>query len=165
MVSISQLRMVSLNTEIKWKLLFFFSNQNNFLFNAIPWKASTWKAITSTNYSLNICLIFIFRSIFYKANISLKQTLFPYTNSVNFIEIHCSFSLPPLKLVHEAKKIILLFPEMRVTRKIFTRATAKGFFNQFSWIFEVKFTLKNYSNNIFLCWKTKSPNFCCSNRK
>ena len=63
--------MVSLNIEIKWKLLFFFNNQSNFLFNVIPRKASTWKTITDTNSSLNFCLIFIFRWIFYKADMSL----------------------------------------------------------------------------------------------
>ena len=35
----------------------------------------------------------------------------------------------------KAKKKTLLFPEMRVTKKIFTQAAAKNFFYRFSWIF------------------------------
>ena len=52
---------------------------------------------------------------------------------------------------------------MRVTKKIFTRAATKK--KLFNWIFYMKFTLKNYSNSTFLCWKTKSPNFYCLNGK
>ena len=33
------------------------------------------------------------------------------------------------------EKIILLFPEIRVTKKIFTRVAAKNFFYQFNWFF------------------------------
>ena len=38
--------------------------------------------------------------------------------------------------VFRPKRKIILFPEMRVTRKIFTRTSANlFFFNQFKWIF------------------------------
>ena len=85
-----------------------------------------------------------------------------------FWKILCSVTFMQ-KLSALDKKIILLFPEMRVTENIFIRATAKKKKkpktnqkkkkNQFNWIFKIKFTLKNYSNSTFLCWKTKSPIF------
>ena len=53
-------------------------------------------------------------------------------------------------------KKILLFPEMRVTKKIFTRAAAKkSFFINLIDFFKWSLHLKNYS----LCWKIKSPIF------
>ena len=36
---------------------------------------------------------------------------------------------------YESRKIILLFLEMRVTKKVFIRAATKKFFYQFNWIF------------------------------
>ena len=57
------------------------------------------------------------------------------------------------------KKIILLFPEMPVTKKIFTSAVAKKI--NLTESFKQSLLLKNYSNSDFLCWKTKSPIFYC----
>ena len=58
----------------------------------------------------------------------------------------------------KAKNLILFFPEMRVTKKISTRAAAKKFFFNFS---KQRLHLKSYSNSIFLCWKAKSPVVYC----
>ena len=58
------------------------------------------------------------------------------------------------------KRKVLLFPEMRVTRKMFTRAAANLFFQSILLNFLNKvYTKKNYSNSTFLCWKTRSPTF------
>ena len=53
-------------------------------------------------------------------------------------------------------KIILLFPEMRVTKKIFTWVAV---FINLTKFFKQSLYLKNYSNSDFLFWKTKSPIF------
>ena len=66
--------------------------------------------------------------------------------------------VPPLP----RKKIILLFPEMQVTKKIFTRAAAKKlFFINLIEFFKQSLHLKAYSNSTFLGSKTKSPIFYC----
>ena len=55
-----------------------------------------------------------------------------------------------------AKIKILLFLEMRVTRKIFTRVVANFLFdNQFNWIFQIKFTLKELLKQHFYLLKNK----------
>ena len=48
------------------------------------------------------------------------------------------------------RKIIHLFPEMRVTKKIFNRAAANFFFINLIELFQ-RLHLKNYSNSTFLC--------------
>ena len=58
------------------------------------------------------------------------------------------------------KKIILLFPEMPVKKKIFTSAVAKKIIHLIEF-FKQSLHLKYYSNSDFLCWKTKSPIFYC----
>ena len=60
---------------------------------------------------------------------------------------------------YKAKKIMRLFPEMCVTKKIFTRATEKIFFINLIEFFNKNLQSKNYSNSTFLSWKTKSPIF------
>ena len=72
-----------------------------------------------------------------------------------------------LRLWPRPRKKILLFPEMRVTRKILT-GQSRIFFFFFKWIwlnFLNSLHIKNYANSTFLCWKTKSPTFCCTKRK
>ena len=46
---------------------------------------------------------------------------------------------------------------MRVTKKIFTRAAAILFLIKIIEFFIKSLHLKNYSNSIFLFWKTKNP--------
>ena len=60
----------------------------------------------------------------------------------------------------------LLFPEMRVTKKIFTWAAASSVFlvNVIDF-FKQSLHLKNYSHITFRCWKTKSPIFYCLKAK
>ena len=51
-------------------------------------------------------------------------------------------------------KKILLFPEMQLTKKIFTRVATNLFiFNQSNYIFKENLHLKNYAytNNTFVC--------------
>ena len=64
------------------------------------------------------------------------------------MKVHAHFSLEPTLEYNldqmpfwGQKKIILLFPEKWVTKKIFTRAAAKKIFYQFNWIFKKKFAL------------------------
>ena len=65
------------------------------------------------------------------------------------------------------KEIILLFPEIPVTNKIFFNRVAakKTFFINLVEFFKQSLHLKNYSNSTFLCWKTKSPIFYFFKRK
>ena len=65
------------------------------------------------------------------------------------------------------KEIILLFPEIPVTNKIFFNRVAakKTFFINLVEFFKQSLHLKNYSNSTFLCWKTKSPIFYCLKEK
>ena len=100
--------------------------------------------------------------------ISRKRLMWRFAPWV-FLFIH-NFSYRQLKKSNsgnnETKKKILLLLQMRLMKKIFTRAAAKLFnqiFNQFKF-FAGSWCLKNYSNNTFLCWKRKSPIFYCSKR-
>ena len=77
------------------------------------------------------------------------------------------FGLSPLLCFFgpRPKRKILLFPEIWVTWKIFTRAAAI-FFNQFNWIFKIKFTLEELLYTTFLFfWKNKETFYCSKGTK
>ena len=59
-----------------------------------------------------------------------------------------------------------MFPEMRVTRKIFISEAANLLFlTNLIEFFKQSLPLKNYFNSTVLCLKTKSPNVYCSKTK
>ena len=73
------------------------------------------------------------------------------TQLVNFNFVH---------ILVRSKKVTLV-SEMRMTKEIFTWAVAKNFFINLTEFFKQSLHLKNYSNNTFLSWKTKSHIFYC----
>ena len=91
-------------------------------------------------------------------NYSFKLT----TQSIKFHwKVSCTFYNFYLENILGQKKKYTIVSGNVGDEKNIHLGDCKKLFYQFNWIFSTKFTLKNYSNRTFPCWKTESPIFYC----
>ena len=106
---------------------------------------------------------------FKQLNVSQENNSHGYVQDITKFQVIDFWTFGALELLVEigvcgwkAKKIILLFPKMRVTKKKSSPGRPeKSFFINLMELFKQSLNLKNYSNGTFLCWKTKSSILYC----
>ena len=126
--------------------------------NCLKWVPIIVRKWRHINQVIIISLLTFVKNYYKQSNVSFPVTSQFSSRRNNWVETCIDMRIGPLfeSTWHILfRKIIHLFPEMRVTKKIFNRAAANFFFINLIELFQ-RLHLKNYSNSTFLCWK-KDP--------